>query len=106
MIDMGTNASDVEVRFQRDETRTMALDNGTQASVPLVNVILLTGVNEQMFMPHINLSILGYEPESLRGSRTQDIGIQEITPIPQLDGPVTNPMRARRRLLEDNRTTE
>ena len=78
MIDTGTNTSDVEVRFQRDGTRIMASDNGAQASVPLVDVVLLTGVNEQMLMPHINLSISGYEPESLRGSRTQDIRIQEI----------------------------
>ena len=69
-------------------------------------MVLPTGVNEQMLMPHINLSISGYEPELLRGSRTQDIRIQENTPIPQLDGPVSNPMRDRRRLPEDIRITE
>ena len=60
MIDMGTNTSDVEVRLQREGTRVMTSDNGDQASFPLVDVVLLTGVNEQMPMPHINLSISGY----------------------------------------------
>ena len=75
------------MRLQREGTRAMTSDSGAQASFPLVDVILTTGVNEQMPMPHINLSISGYEPES-RGShsRTQDIGIQENTPPPQLDG--------------------
>ena len=61
-----------------------------------------------MPMPHINLSILGYEPKLLRGShiRTQDTGIQENSTIPQLDGPVTIPTRDRRRLLEGIRITE
>ena len=56
-------------------------------------------------MPHINLSILGYDPESLRGShiRTQDTGIQGNSTILQLDGPVSIPIRNRRRLPEDIR---
>ena len=54
-----------------------------------------------MPMPHINLSISGYDPESLRDShaRTQDTGIRES--IPQLDGPVSVPSRTRRRLSEN-----
>ena len=87
MIDMGTNTSDIKVIPQRDGTRVMTSDDSAQASFPLVNVILPTGTSEQMPMPHINLSISGYEPESLRGShiRTQDTGIQENSTIPQLD---------------------
>ena len=85
----------------------MTSDDSAQASFPLVNIILPTGVNEQVLMPHINLSILGYEPESLIGShmRTQDTGIQENSMIPQLDGPVSIPTRGRR-LPEDVRVTE
>ena len=98
MIDMETNTSDVEVIPQRDGTRVMTSDDSTQASFPLVNVILLTGVNEQVPMPHINLPISGYESESRRGShmRTQDTGIQENSMIPQLDGPVSVPTRDRK----------
>ena len=73
MIDIGTNTSDVEVRPQRNGTRVVPINKNAQASVPLVDVILPSGINEKMPMPHINLSISGYEPESLRGSRTQDI---------------------------------
>ena len=59
-------------------------------------------------MPHNYLSILGFDPESLRGShiRTQDTGIQGNSTIPQLDGPVSIPTRDRRRLPEDIRVTE
>ena len=102
---MGTNMLDVEVRHQRDGIRVMTLDDNAQASCPLVDVILPTGMNEQVPTPHINLSISGYDPESLRGShiRTQDTGIQESSSMPQLDGPVSIPSRDRRRLLEDIR---
>ena len=101
MIDMGTNTSDIEVRPQRDGTRVITSDDSAQAPFPLVDIILPTGTSKQVPMPHINLSISGYEPESLRGShiRTQDTGIPEM--IPQLDGPVSIPIRGRKRLLED-----
>ena len=54
-------------------------DDNARVSCPLVDVIIPTGMNEQVPMPHINLSISGYDPESLRGShtRTHDTGIQE-----------------------------
>ena len=45
----------------------MTLEDNVQASHPLVGVILPTGMNEQMPMAPINLSILWYNPESLRG---------------------------------------
>ena len=77
LIDMGTNTSDIEVRPQRDGTRVTDSDDDAQVSCPLVNVILPTGMNEQVPMPHINLSISRYDPELLRGShtRTHDTGI-------------------------------
>ena len=83
-------------------------DDSAQASFPLVNVILPTGTSEQVPMPHINLSISGYEPESLRGShiRAQDTGIQRNSTIPQLDGPVSVPTIGRRRLQQDIRVME
>ena len=96
MIDMETNTLDIEVIPQRDGSRVMTLEGNTHASCPLVDVILPTGMNEQVPMPHIILSISGYNPESLR--RTQDTGIQEI---PQLDGPVSIPIRDRKRLPEN-----
>ena len=101
-----TNTSDIEVRPQRDGTRVVPMNDNAQASVPLVDVILPSDVNK-MPMSHINLSILGYEPEA-RGShiRTQDTEIQGNSIIPQLDGPVSIPVRDRRRLPKDMRVTE
>ena len=60
----------------------MNLDDNAQGSCLLVNVTLPTGMSEQVPMPHINLSISGYDPESLRCShvRTQDARIQESIP--------------------------
>ena len=87
---MGTNTSDIEVRPQRDGTRIIDSDDeDVQVPCPQVDVILPSGMNEQTPMPHINLSILRYDPESLRGShaRTHDTRIQKT--IPQLDGPVS-----------------
>ena len=81
------------------------MDNSAQAPFPLVDIILPTGMTEPVLMPHTNLSILGYDPESLRGSHigTQDTRIQESSTIPQLDGPVSIPSSDRRRLPEDIR---
>ena len=103
LIDMGTNMSDIEVRPQRDGTRVIDSDDDAQVSCPLVDVILPTGMNEQVPMPHINLSISRYDPELLRGShtRTHNTGIQET--ILQLDGPVSVPSRTRRRMSENAR---
>ena len=105
---MGTNTSDIEVRLQRDGTRVITLDDNVQASFPLVDIILPSGGNKQVVMPHINLSISGYEPESLRGShiRTQDTRIQRYSMILQLNGPASIQTRDQRRLLEDIRVTE
>ena len=50
MMDIGTNMSDIEVRPQRGGIRIINTDDDTQASHPLVNVILPTGMSEQMPM--------------------------------------------------------
>ena len=86
---MGTNTSGIEVRPQRDGVRIIDSDDDVQVSCPHVDVILPSGMNEQMPMPHINLSILRYDPELSRGSHTgtHDTRMQET--IPQLDGPVS-----------------
>ena len=92
MTNVGTNTWDIEVTPQRNGSRLMTSE----------------GMSEQVPMPHINLSILGYDPESLRSShvRAQDTGIQEDATIPQLDGPVSIPIRGRGRLAENIRFTQ
>ena len=46
-------------------------------------------------IPHVNLSISGYEPDSLRTSsmRSPSMQAQEVSAIPQVDGTWSLPMR-------------
>ena len=46
-------------------------------------------------IPHVNHSISRYEPDSLRTSnmRIPSMRAQEVSTIPQLDGPGSLPMR-------------
>ena len=57
MMDMGTNTSDVEVRPHRDGTRVVTLDVNVQAPLPIVDVMIPTGGEDQVVLPQINLSI-------------------------------------------------
>ena len=104
---MGTNTSDIEVRPHRDGARVLALDANTQASLWIVDVMLPCGEGDQVAIPQINLSILGYGPDSLRDSHvgTPARRAQEISILPQLDGPVSIPVRGPTggRVLEDTR---
>ena len=71
MIDMGTNTLDIEVIPHRDRSRTLTMDDNAQASLPVVDVMLLSGRGDQLAIPQINLSISGYEPNSLRDSHVR-----------------------------------
>ena len=92
---MWTNRSDIEVRLQRDGARVLTLDANTQASLLITDVMLPSGGGEKVAIPQINLSILGYGLNSLRDSHvgTPATRAQEISILPQLDGPVSLPMR-------------
>ena len=94
MIDMGTNTLDVEVRPHRGRVRTSTMDAYAQTSIPIVDVMLPSGRGDHLAIPQVNLSILGYEPDSLRNShgRSPSMWAQEIS-MPQLDGPASLPMR-------------
>ena len=107
---MGTNTLDVEVRPHRDGARTSTLDANTQASLPIVDVMLQSGRGDHLPIPQINLSISGYEPNSLRNSHIRSLSTwaQEILIMPQLDGLTSLPMRDHtgRRIQEDPRLAE
>ena len=94
-MDMGTNTLDVEVRPHRDETRVVTLDANIQTPLLIVDVMIPTGGEDQIALPQINLSISGYGPNSLRDSQlgTSDVRAQEISILPQVDGPVSVPTR-------------
>ena len=95
MMDMGTNTSDVEVRPHRDGARVVTSDVNAKTSLPIVDVMIPTGREDQVALPQINLTILGYGPNSLRDSQvgTSDMRAQEISILPQVDGSVSVPTR-------------
>ena len=103
---MGTNTSDIEVIPHRDGERSQTMDANTQASLPIVDVMLPSGGGDQLAISQINLSISGYEPDSLRDShiRSPSVRAQEISIMPQLDGPMSLPRRdpIGRRIQEDS----
>ena len=98
LIDVGINTSEIEVRSQRDGAEIVESDDdNVWISCLHVEIMPLTDANEQVHVPHINLSTSRYVPGSTRGSHmsTYDTGTQET--IPQLDGPISVPSRLRRR---------
>ena len=107
---MGTNTSDIEVRPHGDGARTSTLDANAQASLHIVDVLLPTGRGDHLPIPQINLSISGYEPDSLRNSHTRSPSMwaQDISIMPQLDGLTSLPIRelVGRRIQEDPRLAE
>ena len=94
MNDMGTNTSKVVVEPTRSGLRTSSMETA-QTSIPIVDVLLPSSHRDHVTIPHINLSISGYEPDSLRtsGMRSPSMQAQEVSTIPQLDGPRSLPMR-------------
>ena len=77
LIDVGVNASEVEVRSQRDGTELVESDeDNVQISCPHVEVMPLTDAIGQIHVPHIDLSTSRYISESTRDSHmsTYDIG--------------------------------
>ena len=83
------------VELTRDRTRTSDIEANAQTSIPIVDLLLPSGHGDHVTIPHINLSISGYEPDSLRTSsmRSPSMWAQEVSAIPQVDGPGSLPMR-------------
>ena len=66
MMDMGTNTSDVEVRPHRDRARVVTLDVNVQTPLPIVDVMIPTGGEDQVALPQKNylywgMSLIHYE---------------------------------------------
>ena len=88
--DVGTNTLDVIIEPNGDRLRTSTIGANAHTSIPIVDVLLPSGHEDLIKIPHVNLSITGYEPDSLRtlvGLGTPSMRTQEISTIPQLDGP-------------------
>ena len=95
MNDTGTNTSDVVIEQTRCRQRTSSMKENAQTSIPIVDVLLPSGLRDHVTIPHVNLSISGYEPDSLgtSGMRSPSRRAQEVSAIPQLDGPRSLPIR-------------
>ena len=91
--DVGTNTSDVVVELTRDRTRTLNVEANAQTSIPIVDMLLPSDQGDHVMIPYVNLSI--YKPDSLRIScmRSPSTQAQEVSAIPQVDGPGSLPMR-------------
>ena len=68
MNDMGTNTSDVVIEPTGSGLRPSHMEANVQTSIPIVDLLLSSGLGDHIPMPNVNLSILGYEPDSLRTS--------------------------------------
>ena len=66
--DIGTNTSDVVVEPTRNRPRMSNIETNAQTSIPIVDVLLPSSIEDHVTIPHVNLSISGYEPDSLRTS--------------------------------------
>ena len=96
MNDIGTNTLDVEVEPNGDRSRTSTVEVNTHTSILIVDILLPSGHGNYVKIPHVNLSITGYEPDSLRplvGTRSPSMRTHEISAIPQMDGPRSLPRR-------------
>ena len=92
---MGTNTSDVVIEPTRSGLRTSSMVANVQTSMPIVDVLLPSCLGDHVTILHINISISGYGQDALRtlGMRSPSMRAQEVSAIPQLDGPRSLPMR-------------
>ena len=95
MTDMGTNTSNVVIKPTGSGPRPLHMEANAQTSLPIVDVILPSSLGDHVVIPHVNLSISGYEPDSLRtsGIRSSPVRAQEVIIILQLDRPGSHPIR-------------
>ena len=65
MNDVGTNTSDVIIEPNGERLRASTIEVHARTSIPIVDVLLPSGHEDHIKIPHVNLSITGYEPDSL-----------------------------------------
>ena len=94
MTDMGTNTSDMVIEPTVGVLRTPCMEANIQTSIPTVEVLIPPVLGDNT-IPHVSLPLSCYEPDSLRtpGIRSPPVRAQEVSMIPQLDGPGSLPIR-------------
>ena len=95
MTNMGTNTSDVVTEPAVGVLRTSHMEAHIQTSILTVEVLIPPILGDNTAIPHVSLSISGYEPDLLKtsGIRSPPVRAQEVSMIPQLDGPGSLPIR-------------
>ena len=70
------NPLNIEIRTQDEDMGTVR-ENDVQGTQPLINVILPTGLSEQIQDPNVNISVSKNNSETSRGShvRSQELGM-------------------------------
>ena len=68
MTNIGTNTSDVVIEPAVGILRTPHIEATTQTSIPTVEVLIPPGIGDKASIPHVSLTISGYETDSLRTS--------------------------------------
>ena len=99
---MGTNSSDVVIEPTVGILRPPHTEANTQTSIPTIETLIPPVMGDNTMLPHVSLSILGCEHDPLRtsGIRSPPVRAQEVSIIPQLDGPGSFPIKdhTRRRM--------
>ena len=100
MIDAGTNTSDIAIEPTRSGVGPSHRETKAETSIPIVDFILPSGLRDPMTIQQVNLSVSGYQLDSLRapGIGSSPVGTQEASVIPQLDVPRSIPMREHARV--------
>ena len=95
MTDMGSNTSDVVIEPTWSGPRPLCMEANAQTSIPIVDALLPSSLGDHVTIPHVNFSISGCEPDSLRtsGIRSPPVRAQEVSIKPQLDRPESLPVR-------------
>ena len=92
---MGTNICDRDIEPTMGVLRTPHMEANTQTSIPTVEVLIPPVLGDNTIIPHVSLSISGYEHYSLwtSGIRSPPVRAWEVSMIPQLDEPGSLPIR-------------
>ena len=68
MTDMGTNTFNVVIKPTGSGPRPLHMEANVQTSLPIVDALLPFSLGDHVAISYVNLSISGYEPDSLRTS--------------------------------------
>ena len=89
MTDMVTNTSNVVIEPTVGILRPPNMEANTQTPIPAVEVLITPVMGDNTVLLHVSLSISGceHDPSRTSGIQSPPVRAQEVSMIPQLDGP-------------------